>query len=106
MQQTIWITNNSFITELLWYQTLFKGPIFYILTNDLFLDLPIKFQFSKWIYLLSTMSLERITNNTTSKISKNYVAYHYSLNKVPNTSYLHTYKVKVDPLALSHIEGK
>ncbi|KAM3691074.1 hypothetical protein ACJW31_09G167700 [Castanea mollissima] len=52
------------------------------------------------------MSLESITNNTTSKISKNFVAYHYSLNKGPNTSYLHTYKVKVDLLALSHVEGK
>ena len=52
------------------------------------------------------MSLERITNNTTSKISKNDVAYHYSLDIGPNTSYLHTYKVEVDPLALSHIEGK
>ena len=77
MQQTIWITNNSFITELLCYQTLFKGTIFYILTNNLFLDPQIQFQFSKWIYLLSTKNYKQYH----IKNFKNYVAYHYYLEQ-------------------------
>jgi len=92
MQQTIWITNNSFITELLCYQTVFKGTIFYILTNNLFSSFVNEF----------TCSLQRITNNTTSKNSKTMLHIIITLNKGPNTSYMHTYKVKVDPLALSH----